>query len=138
MLSAHAKWPTLTRLHLEIDPQASDVNMGTRWIPDLVRCPHWPALQYLTLRWPGFQDAGIDELISSGMIARLKGLDLCRCEITDDGAQELAACPDVARLEYLHLDNNLLSPVGIEALAAVGVTVSDRQLYGGWDAPGET
>ena len=102
------------------------------------RSPHLRSLLYLGLRLPGFGDAGVDELISSGMIARLKGLDLCRCEITDDGAQELAACPDVARLEYLHLDNNLLSPVGIEALAAVGVTVSDRQLFGGWDAAGET
>jgi hypothetical protein len=92
-----------------------------------------PALRYLGLRLRSFGDAGVDELVASGMIRRLRGLDLCRCEITDDGAAALAACPDVRALEYLHLDNNYLSPLGVEALARVGVTVSDRQWFAGGD-----
>lgn len=134
LLTANSTLSTLRLLHLDMvvrhDPEAA---VGRGRLTAFFRSPHLRSLQYLGLRLPGFGDAGVDELISSGMVARLKGLDLCRCEITDDGAQELAACPDVARLEYLHLDNNLLSPVGIEALAAVGVTVSDRQMYGGWE-----
>jgi uncharacterized protein (TIGR02996 family) len=96
---------------------------------------HLTGLRHLALRLPGFGDAGVEELVASGLIDRLQGLDLCRCGITDDGAQALAACPAVRRLEYLHLDNNLLSLVGIDALAAVGVQVSDRQFFAeGWDA----
>ena len=53
--------------------------------------------------------------------------------ITDEGAQLLAAHPAVPQLEYLRLDDNLLSPIGIDALAAVGVTVSERQYFvRGW------
>ncbi len=137
LLAANATLGRLRRLHFDETGQEARLASGDD-VRTFCRSPHLRSLEYLALRLPGFGDAGVDELISSGMITRLKGLDLCRCEITDDGAQELAACPDVARLEYLHLDNNLLSPVGIEALAAVGVTVSDRQLYGGWDAAGET
>jgi Ran GTPase-activating protein (RanGAP) involved in mRNA processing and transport len=95
------------------------------------------ALRYLSLRLRGFGDAGVEELVASGLIRRLRGLDLCRCEITDDGAAALAACPDVRALEYLHLDNNYLSPVGVEALARVGVTVSGRQWFAGTDPGGE-
>ncbi len=128
--------PTITqlqRLHLDVVTQEQPQEVVSQEdIREFFRSPHLRSLEYLALRLPGFQDAGVDELISSGLIARLRGLDLCRCEITDDGAQELAACPDVPRLEYLHLDNNFLSPVGIQALAAVGVTVSGRQMYGDW------
>ncbi len=95
----------------------------------LFNSPHLTALRKLTLRLPGFGDAGVEELTGSGMIDRLQGLDLCRCMITDDGAQALARSPAVRRLDYLHLDNNLLSPVGIEALNAVGIQVSERQYF---------
>jgi uncharacterized protein (TIGR02996 family) len=108
----------------------------------LFRSPYLAALRHLALRLPGFGDAGVDELIASGLIDRLHGLDLCRCGITDEGAQALAVCPAVQRLEYLHLDNNLLSPIGLDALAAVGVQVSPRQFFAEfWDPnappPGE-
>ncbi|OWK45135.1 TIGR02996 domain-containing protein [Fimbriiglobus ruber] len=97
------------------------------------RSPHFPALRYLTLRLPQFGDVGIDELIASGLIDRLRGLDLTGCGITDDGAQELAVCPAVSRLKYLRVDDNQLSPVGIDALAGVGVTVT-RSAFG-WHVP---
>jgi uncharacterized protein (TIGR02996 family) len=99
----------------------------------LFRAGHLGRLRHLTLRLREFGDGGVDELIRSGLIARLRGLDLCRCDITDDGALALAACPDVPRLEYLHLDHNHLSGAGIDALAAVGVTVSRRQTFTPWD-----
>jgi hypothetical protein len=38
--------------------------------------------------------------------------------------------PHEPRLEYLHLDNNLLSPIGIDALEAVGQAISPNQLFG--------
>lgn len=127
----------LTILHLDLVAFVSTEEIEERRDPvypeelqTLFASAHLVSLKHLALRLPGFGDVGVDELIASGMIARLKGLDLCRCEITDDGGQALANCPAVTNLEYLHLDNNYLSPVGIEALAAVGVQVSDRQLFG--------
>jgi hypothetical protein len=99
----------------------------------LFRSPHLTALRHLALRFPGLGDAGVEELVTSPMLDRLRTLDLSRCDITDEGAQLLAAHPAVPRLEYLHLDHNLLSPIGIDALAAVGVRVSDRQYFvRGW------
>lgn len=137
-LGQNVAMANLRHLYLDVGPHFEpppngvlDLSLFLDALPNFFRSPHLPSLEHLTLRLPGFGDAGVEELIASGMLARLKGLDLCRCEITDDGARALAAHPAVANLEYLHLDNNLLSPVGIEALAAVGVAVSDRQMYGG-------
>jgi uncharacterized protein (TIGR02996 family) len=65
-------------------------------------------------------DPGIERLVGSRLLSRLSSLELLACGITDDGAEALARCPDVARLEHLRLDDNLLSPIGIDALAAIG------------------
>lgn len=104
-----------------ITPNELSMFFGTR---------HLKALEYFTFRNGEFGDAGVEELLSSGFITRLKGLDLCRCNITDTGAELLARHPHTPKLEYLHLDNNLLSPIGIDALEAVGQTVSPNQFFG--------
>lgn len=75
-------------------------------------------------------DVIADELIRSGLISKLRLLNLSHCHVTDDGAVSLAACPDVRRLKSLSLDDNLLSPIGLEALAAVGFIVGPQL----WDA----
>lgn len=49
----------------------------------------------------------------------------------DDGALALAAHPDVTKLEHLSLDKNLLTAIGIEALAVVGHPISADQNFGG-------
>jgi uncharacterized protein (TIGR02996 family) len=90
-----------------------------------------PRLQYLTLRLPEFHDAGVAELLASGMIQQLKGLDLSRCNITDDGARQLAAHPHVRNLEFLRLGGNLFSPIGIEALQEFGFDDLGSQLFDG-------
>lgn len=94
------------------------------------RTRYLETLEYFTFRNGEFGDEGVEELLASGFIHRLKGLDLCRCNITDDGARVLAAHPHVRTLEYLHLDNNLLSPIGIDALEAVGKQISPNQFFG--------
>jgi uncharacterized protein (TIGR02996 family) len=131
----------LTRLHLDLVAFVPEPDVEERRDPvypdelrTLFTSRDLTSLEYLALRLPGFGDAGVDELIASGLIGRLKGLDLCRCMITDDGARALAACPHVPNLEYLHLDNNYLTPAGIDALAAVGVQVSEQQFFAvEWD-----
>lgn len=132
----------LRRLHLDIVRFLSDDPMEVRnerepVYPDelmtLFRSEHLRSLEDLSLRLPGFGDVGVDELIGSGLLGRLRSLDLSRCDITDDGAVQLAGCPDVPQLKSLSLDGNLLSAIGVEALAGVGVRVG-RQF---WDAGGE-
>lgn len=100
-----------------------------------------PALEYFTLRDSSVGDEGVRLILEAPFFRRLKGLDLSRCGVTDDGAELLANHPHTPNLEYLRLDYNYLSPIGTDALDAVGVTVGD-QLFGApvrqaWDAGDE-
>ena len=132
--------PNLTRLYLvgpELDEQ---IGSGASWFHQLashsgtaipvLSLEALPRLRHLTFRGWTFGDAGVEEVIRSGLLNQLRGLDLCNCAITDDGAQMLAAHPAVPKLDYLHLDENSISPIGIDALAAVGVAISQRQYLG--------
>jgi uncharacterized protein (TIGR02996 family) len=89
-----------------------------------------PRLEELAYRVMSFGDEGVDFLLATGVVGRLRGLDLSGCGITDDGAHLLAADPAVPKLDYLTLDHNSISPIGIDALAAVGVAISQRQYLG--------
>ncbi len=100
------------------------------WLSDFCVSPLSLTLKDLAIVDLNFDDGSIDTLLSTGMISRLKRLDLSRNIITDDGALALAAHPDVAKLEYLSLDKNLLTAIGIEALAAVGHRISADQQFG--------
>src|SRR5262249_26284341 len=53
----------------------------------LARSKHLPSLTHLRLRLAGFGDKGIREIISSGLLARLKMLDLRGGKVTDAGAK---------------------------------------------------
>ena len=143
-------FPNLTRLSCDIpqgQPQTVTVAASLSWFhPVTDRGPlqlddvplmdlllpfsPLPNLRYLTFRTQACGDVGVQRLIVAGLLDQLRGLDLCNCLITDDGAQALAAHPAVPKLEYLHLDGNLISPIGIDALAAVGVVISQRQRLG--------
>ncbi|MEO2092417.1 MAG: hypothetical protein ABGY75_23445, partial [Gemmataceae bacterium] len=137
MLGYNAGLPNLRRLHLDtvsVMPQQGELGSDREPITpsdlqSFFRSQHLKALEYFTFRNGEFADAGVEELLASGFVNRLKGLDLCQCRITDDGAQLLAAHPAIPHLEYLHLDGNLLSPIGIDALEAVGVSVSRDQFF---------
>ena len=131
VLMRNTDWPNVQRLHLDRVGLHGDEDGFEQDFHWCFRTPNLQRLLYLTLRLGEFADAGVEELLSSGFINRLKGLDLCRCNITDDGAQMLAAHPHVPKLEYLNLEGNLLSPIGIDALEAVGVQVSPNQFFAG-------
>lgn len=134
ILAAGRVFPALRLLHLELQDEWDFLYEWGSLIRRLADPAVLPALESLSLRLPNFGDAGVITLLETGLVGRLKGLDLCRCQITDDGAQALAADPAVPRLDALHLDDNYLSPIGIQALADVGVTVSERQRFGPGDA----
>jgi uncharacterized protein (TIGR02996 family) len=101
-----------------------DVNGAYIRLPHLravCRSPHLQNLTRLALRLTDFGDAGAKELVESGVLKRLKVLDLQGGNITDDGARLLAACPDLKNLEYLNLRSNALTAAGVRALKAAGV-----------------
>lgn len=93
----------------------------------------WSRVRTLRMRGCTFGDRVLDALLASGLFPRLNELHLPGCGITDDGAEALAAHPHTPKLRPLDLDNNLLSPLGVAALARVGVRVGGGQMF----VPGE-
>jgi Ran GTPase-activating protein (RanGAP) involved in mRNA processing and transport len=78
-------------------------------------------LTHLRLRLTAFGDEGVNDIIESGILKRLRVLDLRSGRVSDAGAQALAVCPDAKRLEELDLSRNELTEKGIDALAAAGI-----------------
>ena len=79
----------------------------------------WPKLEFLRLRLTDFGDDGAKEIAASGVLKRLKHLDLSGGCITNGGATVLAACPDLKHLETLNLDENAMSLDGPASIRAV-------------------
>jgi uncharacterized protein (TIGR02996 family) len=118
--------PALTKLQrLTLLPNAGDCAGEVRLadVRLLARSPHLTGLQYLTIGRSELGDAGVREIIASGLLRRLRALDLPWGCVTDDGARALAGCPEVRRLERLGLAGNRLTAIGLAALAGTGVTL---------------
>jgi uncharacterized protein (TIGR02996 family) len=130
----NTSWHGLKELHLD-----SPGLLSFTGLESFLQTP-WTNLEYLTLRLPRFADNGLRALLASPLVRKLKGLDLCRCEITDAGAEELMQHLYLADLEYLNLDNNYLTIHGIQLLSEAGFDISEQQLVpgaGGFNAGAE-
>ena len=90
----------------------------------ICRSTHLTKLTHLRLRLTDFGDKGAKEIVDSGILKRLKVLDLQSGCITDDGAELLANCPDLKNLEYLNLKSNAMTAVGTAALEKTKVKVN--------------
>jgi uncharacterized protein (TIGR02996 family) len=101
----------------------------------ICRSPHLKALTNLRLRLTDFGDAGAKEIVASGILKRLKVLDLQGGCITDEGARLLAGCPDLTHLDYLNLSRNALTQAGEQAITAAGVKATVSGQHG--EASGE-
>ena len=76
----------------------------------------------------GFVDAGARAIVESGILQRLKVLDIAYGNMADTGARQLADAPGIRNLELLDVSRNALSSKGISALRKTGVNVvADRQ-----------
>ncbi len=100
----------------------------------LFNSPHLKSLTHLHLHGSDLGDEGVAGLIASGILKRLKVLDLRFGCIRDDGARLLAQCPDVKGLELLQLEYNQLSEEAEEFLGDVGIPVSCAAQYEDEDA----
>ncbi|HEY1191114.1 MAG TPA: TIGR02996 domain-containing protein [Gemmata sp.] len=102
----------------------------------LLQSPHLPKLAHLQLHMTTFGDDICPRLIASGILKRLKTLDLGYGNMTDAGAQQLAACADTKQLQVLDLSRNALTPAGVAALRSAGVrVVADAQHAANEDYP---
>jgi uncharacterized protein (TIGR02996 family) len=100
----------------------------------VVTSTHLTALTRLQLRCCDGGDATIADVVASGVLKRLKMLDLRHGYVTDEGARLLASCPDAKSLEVLDLINNRLTDEGIAALQAAGIRVrAERQQAAPYD-----
>jgi uncharacterized protein (TIGR02996 family) len=97
---------------------------------ELIRSPHLTSLRHLRLPFLVAGDAVCEVLPESGLLGRLRTLDLSYSQITDAGAAALAGCPDLAKLEHLDLTGNFISPEALERLRATGVALA-------WDPQSE-
>ena len=68
-----------------------------------------------------YGDAIIHALIQSRLLLRLSSLILMGCHITDEGVENLATHANPHKLQFVNLECNLISPIGVEALRAVGI-----------------
>ncbi len=64
-------------------------------------------------------DAGCEAIVGSGILSRLKVLDLNHGCVTDVGARILASCPEIRALERLCLRRNAMSTRGVKELQSV-------------------
>jgi uncharacterized protein (TIGR02996 family) len=133
-LAKLVKNPSLGKLtHLLCHPHAMDFGaepyIRLPAVRAVVRATNLPSLTHLRLRLSDMGDKGVAEIISSGILKRLKVLDLRHGCVTDAGAQALAKCPDARSLEMLDLDRNSLTEVGTKALEKAGIPFSARQQW---------
>ena len=130
-LAANEFLPRLMHLVLDSTDFALTIPEPVRWLARFCSSRTASTIRELDFLRLELDDLSIDTLLSSGIVGWLKCLDLTDNNITDDGALALAAHPDVTKLEHLSLDKNLLTAIGIEALAAVGHRISADQNFGG-------
>ncbi len=117
-LVALSRNPALANLtHLSFHPAAAhpDENeepfLSIEHLTAIARSVNLPNLTHLRFQRSDAGDLGVRVLIESGLLCRLRFLDLALGEITDVGADLLIEA-DTSRLELLDLSNNALSPAG--------------------------
>jgi uncharacterized protein (TIGR02996 family) len=119
--------PALGRLTtLRVHPAHSrdnDALLRREQIIALLHSPHLKSLTNLHLHGSDLGDEGCQDIVESGILRRLKVLDLRHGCIHDDGARLLAACPDLRNLELLNLESNELTEEGQAVLRRLGINV---------------
>ncbi len=111
-------------------PGDSDAYIRLDQLRAICRSPHLRKLSHLQLLLTDFGDAGIEEIITSGMLKQIRELNLSYGCVTDAGAALLAECPDLKNLTQLDLSQNALGDAGIKALQSTGVSVNTTAQHG--------
>ncbi len=120
VLAANPALQALTTLRVH-PGREGEVTLGE--FDALLNSPNLPALEHLQIHTTTFGDEGANRIVASGILKRLKSLDIAFGNLTDAGVGVLAACPDLKRLEVLNVSHNALTDAGLTALQATGVVV---------------
>jgi hypothetical protein len=80
-----------------------------------------------------FDTEDYSRIVGTGILRRLKVLDLGYGNMTDAGARILAASPDLRHLETLLVSRNALTDRGIAALRETGVNLVADDQHGDGD-----
>lgn len=125
-LAANTSLTSLTTIQchphaMEYDDAEEGAYIRLKHLKAIGRAAHLQNLTHLRLRLTDFGDAGVKELIASGLLERLKVLDLRGGCISDKGAELLAASPHLPKLEFLNLKRNALTTTGVKAIQATKV-----------------
>jgi len=124
VLARNESLKNLTRLSFyphALEPDDSAAYITSAGAQAIFTSPHLTSLRHLQLRLSDAGDDGVRVLVESGLLKRLKTLDLWGGCVTDDGARLLAACPDLGNLERLDLTHNMIGADGAALLKAAGV-----------------
>jgi uncharacterized protein (TIGR02996 family) len=109
---------TTLRVHPGRDTQ---IDLGQ--LDAVLRSKKLPCLTHLQVHMTTFGNEGCRKIINSGILRRLKELDIGYGNMTDEGARLLADCPDLKHLDMLDVSKNALTKQGIAALRATGIKV---------------
>lgn len=100
--------------HLALHPQASE-DEAYLHDSDLEAIAKLPALTHLRFHKSDAGDGGVQVLLDSGLLGRLRFLDLAMGTVTNAGAARLAAA-NLSKLEVLDLSANALTDTGVSRL----------------------
>jgi uncharacterized protein (TIGR02996 family) len=92
-------------------------------IDAVLRSPNLPSLSHLQVHMTTYGDEGCRAIGESGVLRRLKVLDIGYGNMTDEGARLLAANADLKHLELLDVSRNALTARGTSILRGTGVNV---------------
>jgi uncharacterized protein (TIGR02996 family) len=109
---------TTLRLH-----PGRDATIDLDELDAVLRTPHLPSLTHLQVHMTTFGDDGAQAIVESGIMRRLKVLDIGYGNMTDEGASLLAECPDLKHLDLLDVSKNALTARGVNLLRQTGVRV---------------
>jgi uncharacterized protein (TIGR02996 family) len=131
ILAGNAALRNLETLRFHPTHSYPDAEAYLRWqsARSLLTSPNLPSLVHLHLHACDLGDEGCEDIVRSGILKRLKTLDLRHGRISDAGAKILAACPDILHLEKLVLEDNELTEAGRLVLLGIGIDVEYERQY---------
>lgn len=129
-LSALAGNPALRNLHTLRFHPGRDATLDVEELRALLLSPNLPALKHLQLHMLADGDVGARAIVESGILCRLKVLDVAYGNMTDEGARLLADAPGVSGLELLNVSRNALTRAGVAALRRAGISVLAEGQHG--------
>jgi uncharacterized protein (TIGR02996 family) len=117
-----SRWPSLRAVWIESARPYS----RSLAIPAQVRMVQFPKLESVALRGAIHATPMVLDIVAaSPLLPQLSRLELVRCRIDDTGAQVIAAYRDAfAHLSLLNLEENELTPRGVEALRVLACPVA--------------